>query len=107
MRRNQILSPRKRISDLLPSIPRDYLTHITGMILAGILWMASLYQLEIIYIWLGTGKTEFEFPFYILTCSLSMAWDIWYGVNALAFALVAASALTLGSKRERRRHRDH
>ena len=46
----------------MPPILRDYLTHIVGMILAGILWMASLYQLEIIYIWLAEGRLVFEFP---------------------------------------------
>ena len=91
----------------MPPIPRDYLTHMVGMILAGILWMASLYQLEIIYIWMAEGRIVFEFPFYIWTCSLPMARDIWYGVNALAFTLAVASALTLGSRRERRKHTEH
>jgi len=85
----------------MPSIPRAYLAHIAGMILAGILWMTSLYQLEVIYIWLAEGRTIFEFPFYIWTCGLPMARDIWYGVNALAFTIaVAISTHTRFEKRE-------
>ncbi len=69
--------------------------------------MTSLYQLEIIYIWQAECRAIFEFPYYIWSCSLPMARDIWYGVNAVAFTLTAASSLTFGRKRERRRHREH
>lgn len=88
-------------------IPRAYLIHIAGFILAGVLWMTSLYQLEIIYIWQGIGKDEFEMPFYLWTMSLPVARDLWYLVNGAAFAVGMISALTFGAKRTRRKHGEH
>jgi len=84
-------------------IPKEYLPNILGLVFAGVLWMTSLYQLEIIYIWLAIGKQEFEMPYFLWTCSLPMARDIFYTVNALAFVVCIISAMTFGIKRTIRR----
>jgi hypothetical protein len=83
-------------------IPREYWFPIAGLTLAGILWMTSLYQLEILWIWLSNGKTTFEFPFFILTISIWMARDIWYAVNAISLILAIISGAIFNARRERR-----
>lgn len=82
---------------------RHYLRQLIGFTVAGVLWMTSLYQLEIVTIWQCEGRTQFEFPFYIWTTNLWVARDVWYAVNGLAILIAMASGITLGSKRARRR----
>ena len=72
---------------------------IIGLIFAGILWMTSLYQLEILWIWLSIGKTTFEFPFFMATINIWMARDIFYGVNALSLVLAIYSGAIFNGKR--------
>ena len=65
--------------------------------------MTSLYQLEIVAIWLTQGRSTFEFPFYIWTTNLWVARDFWYTVNGVALLIAMATAITFGSKRMRQR----
>lgn len=83
-------------------IPKEYRAPIFTMILAGILWMTSLYQIEIVFIWQGIGKEVFEMPFYLWTMSLPMARDFWYFINALSLALAVYSGATFNGKRVER-----
>ena len=87
---------------------RENLDNIAGFILAGVLWMTSLYQIEIVERNAADGLSTFDMPFYILSpMNIWVARDVWFLVNAVAFTLVAASALTYGGWRERRRHREN
>lgn len=55
---------------------------------AALLYLASLYQLEIVYIAISQHWPRFDMPFYIWsTENLSLARDIWYTVNAAAWIL--------------------
>jgi len=49
------------------------------------------------------GKKEFEMPYFLWTCSLPMARDIFYTINAVAFVVCIISALTFGAKRAARK----
>lgn len=80
-------------------IPREYRLPIIGLMFAGILWIVSLYQLEICLIWVSQGKFTFEFPLFILTTSVWMARDIWYAVNAISLVLAVYSGATFSVKR--------
>jgi hypothetical protein len=80
-------------------IPKEYRMPIIGLLLAVGLWLASLYQLEILWIWLNNGKYEFEFPFYLMTISIYMARDFWYLVNGISLALGIYSGAVFNVKR--------
>lgn len=51
------------------------------------LWLASLWQLEILTIWMRSGKDVFEFPFFVFTTNLWVARDFWYLVNGISVVL--------------------
>jgi hypothetical protein len=80
-------------------IPKEYRLPIIGLILSGALWITSLYQLEIVYIWLAIGKDTFEMPFYLWTMSLPVARDFWYLVNGISLALGIYSGAVFNVKR--------
>ncbi len=48
------------------------------------LWAMSVWQLEIIAIWIAEGKEVWEFPFFLWQTNTWMARDIWYLVNGIA-----------------------
>jgi hypothetical protein len=83
-------------------IPREYYLPVAGIALGFALWLASLYQLEIIYIWISLDKTQFEFPFYIWVTSLAVARDFWYLINGVSLVLTAVSGATFNARRTRR-----
>lgn len=65
----------------MPKIRRSvireyYFKAIVGAMLSGLLIMASLYQLEIVLLWIQKGRESFEFPFFMWTTSVWMARDI-------------------------------
>jgi hypothetical protein len=80
-------------------IPKEYRLPIIGLMFAGILWMTSLYQLEICLIWVSQGKFTFEFPLFIFTTSVWMARDVWYVVNALSLIVAVYSGAIFNGKR--------
>ena len=67
-----------------------------------LLWMVSLYQLEIIWIWLRMGKETFEFPFFLLTTNLWVARDFWYTVNGMSLIIPIAYLLFEDEKKKRK-----
>ncbi|MBN2334525.1 hypothetical protein JXL21_03125 [Candidatus Bathyarchaeota archaeon] len=85
--------------DKLPrnNVIRQYYSRsILVLMLSGILILASLYQLEIILIWVSHGRTIFEFPFFLWTMNVWMARDVWYGALFVGWLLGAYSAFKLG-----------
>lgn len=80
-------------------IPKEYRISIVGLMLSVGLWLASLYQLEIIYIWITQDKTQFEFPFYIWVTSTAMARDIFYLVNGISLIVASYSGAVFNVKR--------
>lgn len=77
-----------------------YSRAIIGAVLSGLLILASLYQLEIILIWISRGKQVFEFPLFLWSTSVWIARDIWYGVLILGWILGLWSGFKLGEVRE-------
>lgn len=69
-------------------IDKKYRTNVLVICLSVALLFASLWQLEIIYIWNSEGRTVFEFPFYVFTTNLATGRDFWYAMNVLAFLLI-------------------
>ena len=58
---------------------------------AAVVWAASMWQLEIIYIGLSSGWEGFDFPFGIGDrLTFSMARDVFYTINLLAVILAVA-----------------
>jgi len=90
---------------VMPKIRRGvirefYFRATIGAIFSGLLIMASLYQLEIVLIWIQKGRQIFEFPFFIWTTSVWMARDIWYGVLVVGWVIGLWSGFKLGEVRE-------
>ena len=81
-------------------IRKYYAKSIIGIILSGILILASLYQLEIIFIWGIQKRLTFEFPFFLWTTNLWIARDIWYTIMIIGWILAAYSGFKLGEIRE-------
>jgi len=81
-------------------IRKYYAKSIIGIILSGILILASLYQLEIIFIWGIQKRLTFEFPFFLWTTNLWVARDIWYTIMIIGWILAAYSGFKLGEIRE-------
>jgi hypothetical protein len=82
-------------------IIREYYSKaIVGLIFSGLLILASLYQLEIIAIWILRGREIFEFPFFLWTTSVWMARDIWYAVLVIGWILGMLSGFKLGEVKE-------
>ena len=63
----------------LRAVPKKYRKWMIALVFSAFLLMASLYQLEIILIWINNGKYTFEFPFFI-GGSINIYWarDFWY-----------------------------
>jgi hypothetical protein len=80
-------------------IAKEYRVPVALLILGAALWITSLYQLEIIYIWITLGKDQFEFPFYIWITSLAVARDFWYLVNGISLALSIIGGAVFNSTR--------
>jgi len=79
---------------------RRYVLPFMGLIFSGALVLASLYQLEIIFIWVAQGRLVFEFPFYSFTTSVWFARDIFYGLLVLGWVLAGVSTFYIGAIRE-------
>jgi len=77
-----------------------YSRALLGAILSGILVMASLYQLEIILIWVHNGRGVFDFPFFTWTTNVWVARDVWYGVLVFGWVVGLWAAFKLGEVRE-------
>lgn len=73
--------------------------------LSVLLWMVSLYQLEILWIWMRQGKEVFEFPFFLWTTNLWIARDFWYMVNGISLLIPIAYLLFEEGKKGNRREK--
>lgn len=85
--RTKLLPQLKKI--LYPSLTKKLLFWMMILILAEIIHMAVLYQMEIITIWIAKDKFVFEFPFYLGgSVNIWVARDIWYSVDFISRVLV-------------------
>ena len=66
------------------------------------LWIVSLWQLELVVVWLRHGKETFEYPFLLWQTNLWVARDIWYVVNGLSLFIPWLYILTEEDKIENR-----
>ncbi|MEM2534077.1 MAG: hypothetical protein QXK12_08665 [Candidatus Nezhaarchaeales archaeon] len=70
---------------------KRYWKNILGLLLSVFLLIGSLYQLEIVYIGVYEHWPRFDFPFYIYSCSLPLARDIFYLGIVLSWILLFVS----------------
>jgi len=82
--------------DMVRLVPKRQLyACVLGLAFGVFLWVASMWQLEIITIWASQGITHFEFPFFLEKLvgfsngiPLYMGRDIMYGFNFLGYFIV-------------------
>ena len=68
-------------------VSRKYRKFIIILGISIFLWVVSLWQIELVMIWLRAGKNTFEFPFLLFQTNIWIARDIWYTVNAISFLI--------------------
>ena len=74
---------------------REFLFWLASFGLGVFIWVGSMWQLEIITIWVSHGITHFEFPFFLEKLvgfqdgiPVYMGRDIMYGFNFLGYFIV-------------------
>ena len=87
------------------SLPKCYRLPFVLIILAFVLTMAVLWQMEIISIWISSDIYHFEFPFYIEKylgyengINVWVARDFWYLIQLIAVMLGIAGGYLLGER---------
>ena len=81
-------------------IPREYRLPIFGLAFACVLWMTSMYQLEIVFIGATSGWGHFDMPFYLFgPLSFAVARDIFYLVNAISLVTATWCGAVFNVKR--------
>lgn len=85
------------IKALYNSIPskKSFYVWLFLCLLGAFLWVASMWQLEIITIWVSQDITHFEFPFFLERLlgfnngiSVWIGRDIMYGFNAIGYFII-------------------
>lgn len=87
--------------DIVKLVPKRQLyAFVLGISFGVFLWVASMWQLEIITIWASQGITHFEFPFFLEKLvgfsdgiPLYMGRDIMYAFNFLGYFFVFPMSL--------------
>lgn len=76
---------------MMPRVVKRYWRNVAAIVFSWFLLLGSLYQLEIVTIAALQGLQQFSFPFYVWTCSVWFARDLFYLGIVLSWIVLFAA----------------